>query len=95
MIAAIRALFASRKFVLLIVGTVVAIGTRYGLELDTEVVALIVALFATSIGGIAYEDGQAKGAATISQPFTPSTFETLTAITSPTVTVGPADGGGT
>lgn len=60
MIAAIRALFASRKFVLLLVGAIVAIGGRYGVQLDTEIVGMIVGLFAVAIGAIAYEDAGTK-----------------------------------
>lgn len=62
MIAATRALFQSRKFVLLLVGTTVAIGARFGLQLDTEIVGMIVGLFGIAIGSVAYEDGQAKSA---------------------------------
>lgn len=63
MIAAIQALLTSRKFVLVLVGTIVAIAARLGFEVDTEVVGMIVGLFAVAIGAIAHEDAAAKSAA--------------------------------
>ena len=65
MIAAIRGLLASRKFVLLLVGTVVAIGGHLGLKLDPEIIGMVLGLIAVGVGSIAYEDGQAKRATVI------------------------------
>ena len=65
MIAAIRGLLASRKFVLLLVGCIVAIGGHLGLKLDPEIIGMVLGLIAVGVGSIAYEDGQAKRATVI------------------------------
>ena len=65
MIAAVRALLASRKFVLLLVGVIVAIGGHLGLRLDPEIIGMVLGLIAVGVGSIAYEDGQAKRATVI------------------------------
>lgn len=62
MIAAVRALLASRKIVLLIAGLLVAGGAKLGLQLDTETVIAILGIFAVAIGGIAHEDAAKKSA---------------------------------
>jgi hypothetical protein len=64
-IAAIRGLLASRKFVLLLVGCIVAIGGHLGLKLDPEIIGMVLGLIAVGVGSIAYEDGQAKRATVI------------------------------
>lgn len=51
MMEALRGLFGSKKFLGAIVGVIVALGARYGLNLDPEIVALIVGLFAAAIIG--------------------------------------------
>lgn len=85
---AIRALFGSRKFVLLLVGTISAVGLRLGLQLDPEIVALIVGLFAVAIGSIAHEDGKAKSAPTM--PALPDFPDVKVESAGPsTTTVGP------
>ena len=62
MIDTIRNLFSSRKFLLLLVGVIVAIAARAEFQLDSELVLGVLTIFGIAIGGIAYEDGQAKGA---------------------------------
>lgn len=64
MITALRALFASKKFLTAIVATLVAIGARYGLQLDPDLVMLIVGTFAAVIVGQGLQD-QGKEAAKI------------------------------
>lgn len=44
-------LLSSKKFITALVGVAVAIGARYGLDLDPALVAAILGLFAVVIGG--------------------------------------------
>lgn len=65
MFEAIRRLLGSRKFVLLLVGVISAVGARLGLDADPQLVGMVVGLFAVAIGAVAYEDGQAKSGGAI------------------------------
>jgi len=58
----LRALFGSKKFITMLVGVAVALGARYGLLLDSELVAAIIGLFAITIGAQGLAD-QGKEAA--------------------------------
>lgn len=49
-------LFSSKKFITALVGLVVALGAKYGLNLDPEIVASIIGLFATVVLGIGLAD---------------------------------------
>ena len=58
------ALLRSRKFLLLVLDTVISLILYYQ-AVDPVLIGLIQPVFVTLIGGIAYEDGQQKGAATV------------------------------
>jgi hypothetical protein len=47
---ALAALLSSKKFVTALTGAAVAIGAKFGLELDNEIVAAIIGLFAVAVG---------------------------------------------
>lgn len=59
---ALRSLLGSKKFITAIVGIVVALGAKYGLALDPEIIATIVGLFAVLVGAQGLAD-QGKEAA--------------------------------
>lgn len=67
MTAALRNLFSSKKFITMLVGLAVALGARFGLQLEPELVASIVGLFAVLIGAQGLAD-QGKEAAKESKP---------------------------
>lgn len=54
--AAFAELLASKKFLTAIVGTIVALGAKFGLQLDDSLVASFVALFASAIVGQGLQD---------------------------------------
>lgn len=58
----LRSLFGSKKFITAIVGVIVALGAKYGLALDPEIIATIVGLFAVLVGAQGLAD-QGKEAA--------------------------------
>lgn len=61
---ALKALFSSKKFITALVGAVVAIGLRFGVNLDPELVAGILGLFAAVILGQGFADHGKVAAAT-------------------------------
>ena len=54
MLATLRDLFANPKFLTLLIGLIVAIGSKVGLHLDNEIVGMIVGLVAITIGAQAH-----------------------------------------
>lgn len=59
MLNALKALFRSRKFTLLLFDTIVSLALYYRFA-DPQLIAILQPVFLAAIGGIAYEDGQAK-----------------------------------
>jgi hypothetical protein len=76
----ILALFRSRKFLLLIVDTVVSIIAYYN-AVDPAIIAILQPVVIAVIVGIAYEDGQQK-----SQPTTIAAGGDVTTVTEQTPT---------
>lgn len=56
----ILALLRSRKFIVFVVGLVVAIGGSLGFDVDSKILTGVLVLAAVLIGAIAHEDAAAK-----------------------------------
>lgn len=61
MLDAIRAMLGSKKFVAAVAGTIVAATAKYGLELDTEAVATVIAPIIAYILGQGVSDFGKEG----------------------------------
>lgn len=70
MIEALKALLASKKFVMAILGMVAMAAAKLGFELDTEAAFVIVSPLLTAILGQGIAD-QGKGAAQVAPPPAP------------------------
>lgn len=62
MLAQLRLLFGNPKFLTMLIGLILAIGAKYGLQLDNQIVALIVGLVAVTIGAQAHVMAAQAGA---------------------------------
>ena len=66
----IRDLFSSKKYLMMLTGVIVLLGAKFGLQLDNELIAAILAVIAVTIGAQGVAD-QGKEAARIAAAATP------------------------
>lgn len=72
---AVKALLASRKFVVAILGVISAGAARFGFAWSAEAMTIVVLPFLAVILGISYEDGQAKASGVGTKTIKESTIE--------------------